>query len=173
MLLISSASNPELHLVLGFSNLVSFWLILLSSQLLFWYHSVLCWLFLLLNPFNHSAVLSCFFHIIPCYSKIVYSFQHLVFHYWYFLYNPSVDKLFPDFRLTFCWPYTRSLSPHISSALLFLHVVTVSPLLSLFLFLFLCYTSFQAPHIFLSSLLLLFGDVLRCLCVSWLCWLIF
>ena len=81
MLLISSASNPEVHLVLDFSNLGSFWLVLLSSQLLCWYHSVSYCLFLLLI----SLIILHFFHILShypmCYSKKFYSLQHLVFHY--------------------------------------------------------------------------------------------
>ena len=81
MLLISSASNPEVHLVLDFSNLGSFWLVLLSSQLLCWYHSVSYCLFLLLI----SLIILHFFHILShypmCYSKNFYSLQHLVFHY--------------------------------------------------------------------------------------------
>ena len=161
MLLISSASNPWLHVVMGFSNsgFFFFLLVLISSQLLCWYHSVSCCLFLLVIPLTILH----FFHVLShhpiCYSKIVYYLQHLVFGYWYFLHHLSVNKLFSDFGQIFCWSYTVSFSHHISSALLFLHGVAISALLSLFLFLFsLCYTSFQVtlfffvPH--LSSLVM-------------------
>ena len=106
MVLISSASNPELYLVLGFSYLGSFWLVLLSSQLLCWYHSVLCCLFLFLIPLTILH----FFHVLShypiCYSRTVYSLQHFVFHYWYFSHHPSVGKLFSDLRQISFWPYT-------------------------------------------------------------------
>ena len=152
MLLIFSSSNPEVHLVLGFSNSGSFWLVLLSSQLLCWYHSASYLLFLFLIP----LIILHFSHVLSrypiCYSKIIHSHQHLVFHYWYLLCHPSVDKLFFDFRQTFCWSYADSLSPHIFSALLFLHGVFVSALLSLFLLLLsLSYISFQVPHILSTS----------------------
>ena len=118
-----------------------------------------------LHSLNHSAFLSCSFslsHMLPQ-NYLLFSIRfiiidisytiHLLINFFLILDKHSVNLILIH-------------SPHISSALLFLHGVTVSALLSLFLFLFsLCYTSFQVPHIFHSSLSL-FSDVLRCLCVS-------
>ena len=56
MLLISSASNSELHLILGFSNLETFYHLSCYVDIIL-FHIV----FLALNSLNHSAFLSCSF----------------------------------------------------------------------------------------------------------------
>ena len=165
MLLISSASNPEVRLVLGFCNAGSFWLALLSSQLLCRYHSVSYCLFLLLI----TLTILHFFHVLShypiCYSKIVYSLQHLVFHYRYSLYDPSFDKLVSDSGEALCWYYTVSLSPHISLQLWSFCME------SLFHPFYRCSYSFFFMLYFLSSTsyfsyLLISPLLWRCLCVS-------
>ena len=147
MLLISSASNPELYLVLGFSNLGSFQFVLLSSQLLYCYHSVSCCLFLLLIPLtilNFFHVLLIIPYVTPKLFTSVFCFSLLIF-------------LTPSIYLFWFWAnillilYWFTLSSYIFS-FVFLHGVAVSAPLSLFLFLFsLSYTSFQVSYIFLSS----------------------
>ena len=167
-LLIYSVSH-ELHLVLGFSNSGSFWLDLLSSQLLCWYLSVSCCLFLLLIPLTTLH----FFHVLShypiCYSKIVYSLQHLIFHYWYFLYHPSVDKLLifgnhsVDLILVHFLLISFQLCRFCMELLFQLFYQSINVFIP-----FLRYTFFQVPHIFLSSLSLLLGYALIFLRVSWL-----
>ena len=76
-----------------------------------------------LNSLNHSAFLSCSVSLSHVTPKLF-----TLFSIWFFIIDISytihdnVDKIFSNCRQKFCWSYTGSLSPHISSVLLSLNV---------------------------------------------------
>ena len=80
ILVISSASNLKPHLVLDFSHSRSFWLVLLSSQLLCWYHSASYCLFLILIPLTILHFFCALSHYLICYFKL-FAF----FSIWFFI----------------------------------------------------------------------------------------
>ena len=161
MLLFFSVSNHKLHLVLGFSNSGSFWLVLVSSQLLCWYHSVSYCLFGLLITLTILHSFHVFFslsHMLlqNCVLSSAFSYTiHLLISSFLSLDGSSVDFILVYALISlhlclFCMELLFQLFYHRSYPFFFK--------------LYFLWSSSYFSFLLISSL----SDVLRCLSVSWL-----